>query len=426
MTLAELISGSESSPRMLMKTLLAVTILRIGWIAINAYHPTASTFAWALVPWPRLAFTATAWAAGAALAFYQLRTAARLARLSLLPFAPKSRAVSVIADTLGLIDWHLTPREPTWGPTALLLCGVLALSCCAANWVGWMVVNMKWLPFDLFMRNPFTWYALSIGLALSALGFLFGGRYVAGASNNVSASFRVAMVADNHWLAERVHGIADRLNLPRPTVGITDVLNAFAMGATQQAATVVIGKPLLAFQADELDAIIGHELGHVLHNDVARMQFAEGFQRVLVSGVDLATLVFSFMASYATNDRNSTRRSRFFARGGGLVVRHTVFVASELVTKGISRIREFHADAVGAQVTSPDAMARALKRVHGVADKPTAEERHYGYLMFRSESLGNLFSTHPRLQARLKALDARTVAEGGRETVVEDVALRPD
>lgn len=410
MTLAELISRSKSSPRMLMKTLLVVTVLRVGWLAIT-YHPTTATLAWALVPWPRPAFTSTAWAAGAALAFFQLRTAARLASLSLSRFAPQSTTAAVVSGTLDLVDWHLTPRERTTGPTALLLCGMLTLSCCAANWIGWMLVNVKWTPFDLFMRNPFTWYPLLTGLALSGLALLFGGRYIAKASDDIGTSFRVAMVDDNHWLAGRVHGIADRLDLPRPAVGITDVMNAFAMGANPKSSTVVIGMPLFSFEKDELDAIIGHELGHVLHKDVARMQFAEGFQRALISAVDIATLIMSLMGSSAAKDRQGARRSKLFARGGGLVARHTLFIASELVAKGISRNREFHADAVGAHVTSPDAMARALKRVHGVADKPTAEERHYGYLMFRGSRLGRLFSTHPPLQARLKALDDHARSE---------------
>ncbi|MET3524050.1 M48 family metalloprotease [Mesorhizobium abyssinicae] len=410
MTLASRIFGRETHLQPLIKSLVLVTALRAGWLAINAYPPDALFWARALLPWPQHAFSWVVLSVDLVLLFYQFRAAIRLTRLLLLRFAPDFAAFLGFSASLPDTEQHLTPRNRSWWPTALLLCAILMLSCCAVTWLVLMLSYGQWAPFDLFMRTYFADRALLVGLVLSVLGLLFGGRYIGRAARDVTTSFGVVTVDESHWLTERVHGLADRLNLPRPAVGVTSILNAFAMGSNQKSSMVVIGKPLFDYEKDELDAIIGHELGHILHNDVARMYFAEGFQRVLVNAVNVLTVIGAFAAAANSKRRSDARRNVQLALGSGRIVRKTVFVASELVAKGISRNREFHADAVGAHLTSPDAMARALKRVHGVADKPTAQERHYGYLMFRGSAFGNLFATHPPLKARLKALDARTAS----------------
>ncbi|AMY00721.1 M48 family metalloprotease [Mesorhizobium ciceri] len=418
MTLATTIYGSETRLRPLIKSVVLVTGLRAAWLAINAYPPEALPLAWALVPWPQHAFSWTVLAVDLALVFSQFRAAVRLIRLLLLRFAPQLAAFLGFSARPPSAEQHLTPRNRSWGPTAVLLCGILMLSCCVLTWIVLMLAYNEWAPFDLFMLSYFADRALLVGFVLSLLGLTFGGRYIARASGDVSTSFGVMPVEDTHWLAERVHGLAEQLNLPKPAVGVTNVMNAFAMGANQKSSMVVIGKPLFVFERDELDAVIGHELGHILHNDVARMQFAEGFQRMLVTVVNIMTRVAVKVAVRGKKSRAKARRDAYLAWLSGLVVRKTVFVASELVAKGISRNREFHADAVGAHVTSPDAMARALKRVHGVTDKPTAEERQYGYLMFRGAGFGKFFATHPPLEARLRALDAHAISHEAAKAAV--------
>ncbi|QND60131.1 M48 family metalloprotease [Mesorhizobium huakuii] len=407
MTLATSIFGTETRLRPLLKAVLVVTVLRVAWIALNIYEINTVSLAWALVPWPRWTYSWTAWTAELALIFYQLRAYIRLGRLLLLRFAPHVAAFLGFSDRSADPGVHLKPRNRSWWPTALLLCGILILTCQVVTWLALMLWYRGWAPFDWYLRTEYAHYPMLVGMALSVLGLMFGGRYIARASGDVSTSFGVVPVTDDHWLAVRVHGFSDRLNLPRPAVGITNVMNAFAMGARQKSSMVVIGKPLFEFEKDELDAIIGHELGHILHKDIARMQFAEGFQRMLVGVVNILTVFGMFMAASASKKRANARLNAHLAWGTGVVVRKTVFVASELVAKGISRNREFHADAVGAHVTSTEAMAGALRRIHGMTAKPTAQEHHYGYLMFRGAAFGNLFSTHPTLQARLKALDAR-------------------
>ncbi len=86
-----------------------------------------------------------------------------------------------------------------------------------------------------------------------------------------------------------------------------------------------------------------------------------------------------------------------------------IFLAGELTCKKLSRDREYYADAVGAGLTSPDAMARALDRVAAIAAGQTPAENRYAYLMFGGgKPRFRPFDTHPSTEDRKKALSAGT------------------
>ncbi|TBD04563.1 DUF4189 domain-containing protein [Rhizobium leguminosarum] len=407
MTSSQMVNGQDKRNDY-WKAFITFSALRLLWYVINTYA-IDFTVVLRFIPLPWALFNSSSvvvWLVDLVLTIYQGLAIYRLV-LPGIRFARGSPHTGSSAES------GPTPRSRSWLPTALLLCGLLTVSCCVIGWFIAMGRFGVWFPLEdyLLYDGPIP---IAVGAVLSVLGLLFGGRYVARAASDVNTSFGVTPLDEGHWLTQRVHALADALKLPRPAVGMTNVINAFAMGADQKSAMVVIGKPLLDYEKDELDAIIGHELGHILHNDVARMQFAEGFQRMLVNVVNLLTIVGAVLAATATK---SSKRSNAEAQLNvqltklvGAAARQTLFVGTELVTKGISRNREFHADAVGAHVTSPDAMGRALKRIHGVVEKPTAQERHYGYLMFRGARFGRLFSTHPTLNARLAALKVGQVA----------------
>ncbi len=420
MTLGTLIFGTETRTRPLLSAFLAVTALRIGWDTINADGPDILFGLYsALSPWPIPVYSWIVWATDLALLLYQARALLRLARSLLVRFTPNWATFLGLDMPLGGINQHLTPRHRSWWPTAFQFCTLLILSCCAIAWIGLMFSYHEWIPFADFMASSYANVPLLVGLFLAFLGFTFGGTYIARASGDVSARFGVTPLPDDHWLTQRVHNLAEQLNLPKPAVGITSVMNAFAMGTNPKTAMVVIGTPLFAFEKDELDAIVGHELGHILHHDVARMQFAEGFQQMLVKVVNALTIIGMILAASAAKTRSSARLNVQLANASGQLLRSTLFVSSELAAKGISRNREYHADAVGAHVTSAEAMARALKRVHGIATQPTAEERHYGYLMFRGAGFGRLFATHPTLEARLRALDVNSLSDKSSQAALD-------
>lgn len=285
----------------------------------------------------------------------------------------------------------------SWLATPLLLSSVVVLTCCI---IGWLVQTGGIIGFLPQYLVYYSGTPVTVGLVLSLLGSMFGGRFVAGAKASMGHMFGINYLPKDHPLSQRVARHAETLGLPEaPAVGIVNVMNAFAIG-TPKNSTVVLGQPLMDIITDEeLDAVIGHELGHIYHNDMNRMQFAEGFQRMLGNVITATTVIIVSALS-----RN--RSDAMLGRAAGVALRQTVFVGSELVVKGISRGREFHADAVGARIASPAAMIGALERLHGLPSQPTKLESQYGYLMFRGSRLGAWFSTHPHVEKRIKALHA--------------------
>ena len=190
---------------------------------------------------------------------------------------------------------------------------------------------------------------------------------------------------------------------------VTNAVNAFAMGASVKDAAVVIGAPLAkSLSPDELDAVIGHELGHIVSGDMRQMQLAEGYQTLFGNLFNIIGTISTAVAVNATKTRSSAQAASAFGQLFTLLGRRIIFFASELLVKGLSRSREYYADAIGAGLTSPSAMANALRKLESLPATPTPAESQYGYLMFKGFRLGHPFATHPTVASRIKALEDGT------------------
>ncbi|SOC48162.1 heat shock protein HtpX [Rhizobium subbaraonis] len=211
-------------------------------------------------------------------------------------------------------------------------------------------------------------------------GFIGLGRQRA----NAVREHGIALLKEDDPLALRVHALAARLGLrTRPWVGTMPHNNAYAIGANADNALVVIGQPLIDNLSEaEVDAIIGHELGHVVSNDMRRMGLARSFQNALVWYLGF---------------------SRTLQRWG----RWILTWLSELYVLRLSRKREYWADAVGAALTSKEDMITALEKLHQLPDLSRFERQH-ARLMVRGQVGGTLLSTHPTLQERRSALQSET------------------
>lgn len=249
-----------------------------------------------------------------------------------------------------------------------------------------------------------------ISFSLAALGVCWGQRFNSSVREVVAGHVGATFLPEDHPLTRRVHTLADRLTLPRPAVAYMMQTNAFAVGSTPKDAAVVLGVPLIRnMKADELDAVIGHELGHIASNDMRQMQFAVGYQKFFGDLFSLAAIFGTQAAASATKSRSSALLAETLGDSvkelGGVLI----FLAGELTCKKLSRDREYHADAVGAGLTSPDAMARALDRVAAIATGQTPAENRYAYLMFGGgKPRFRPFDTHPSTEDRKKALSAGT------------------
>ncbi|EMS96059.1 protease, heat-shock-like protein [Agrobacterium tumefaciens str. Cherry 2E-2-2] len=220
-------------------------------------------------------------------------------------------------------------------------------------------------------------------LAVPLWGTIWGLVGLGGQRKGALRQLGVKPLGDDDPLTLRVGHLAGRLGLKtRPWVAVMPHTNAFAIGANANSALVVIGRPLMEALTDaELDAVIGHELGHIASNDMRRMGLARSFQNAL--------------AWYLGFSNTLQRWARW-----------TLTWMSELSILSMSRKREYWADAVGAALTSKEHMISALEKLHQIPSFSDFERQH-ARLMVRGRTSA-LFSTHPTLEERRRALQKET------------------
>lgn len=256
----------------------------------------------------------------------------------------------------------------------------------------------------LGIRDMSGWTPLLIAGALAGCGLFQGYRFNGRAWAMLGNRAGVQYLPADHAMTRRVRDLAGRVGLPAPKVGIMRGMNAYASGPNAQNAVLVIGVPLTQrLTSDELDAVIGHELGHIATGDVRRMQYGEGFQSMLSGFFGSLGHLVSGAAASVLKDRQNAQMTLMLGRGFSWAGRRCVGFFGEMLLMASSREREFHADAIGAALTSPAAMISALEKVYRADVPATPAEKDFSYMMFRGIG-GQLFATHPTLDQRRAAL----------------------
>ena len=227
--------------------------------------------------------------------------------------------------------------------------------------------------------------------------------------------------------APELHGMIDRLcalaDMPKPRVGVADldIPNAFATGRSPERSVVCVTTGILGtLNAEELEAVLAHELSHVAHRDVLVMTVAAS------AGILAGMLTRGAQYGAIFGDRRSNNNNT-----GGLpvwlvvlVVALVVYAISFLLLKLLSRYRELAADRAAAYLTmKPGALASALQKITGQMSRIPQKDLRAASAMnaffiapaVSGVSLKTLTSTHPSLEQRLEQL-ARIQAELGRPT----------
>lgn len=209
--------------------------------------------------------------------------------------------------------------------------------------------------------------------------------------------------------APELHGVVDRLcalaDMPKPRVGVADmaVPNAFATGRSPDRAVVCVTTGILhTLDAEELEAVLAHELSHVAHRDVLVMTVASS------AGIG-AGLLMRFAQLGGMRRGNGRTLPAVLA---ALLVSLVVYAVSFLLLRLLSRYRELSADRAGAYLTlKPGALASALQKISGESPvTPTADLRSAGaasalcIVPALSGGLSGLMATHPPLPQRLEQL----------------------
>jgi heat shock protein HtpX len=207
----------------------------------------------------------------------------------------------------------------------------------------------------------------------------------------------------------RVYNLLENLAISRgmktPALRLieTDAMNAFATGLHEGQYSVTVTTGLVdAMDDKELEAVLAHEMTHVINRDVRLMVIASIFAGVITL---IAQIIYRSIIW--TSWTGGMRRRRV---GGGLFVLVALAVAAIgwalalVIRMAISRRREYVADAGAVELTkNPDAMISALQKISGHS-QIHAPNSVRAMFLDDDEGVMSLFATHPPIDKRIDAL----------------------
>lgn len=260
-----------------------------------------------------------------------------------------------------------------------------------------------------------SWYYNEPGILIVAVVLAVGTNFYAyWASDKLVLRMSRARPAtrEEHFdLYTVTENLAITAGLPKPKLYVIDDLapNAFATGRDENHAVICATTGLLRMLTrTELEGVIAHELSHIKNRDILVMTIAV----VLAGFVAILADLFLRMSFYG-GDRDSKGGNGVILMLGiiGIVLAP---LAAQLIQLAISRRREYLADASGALLTRyPEGLTSALHKIsaHNI---PMRHKSHATAHLFIDEPFGkpegkagwinNLFSTHPPVEERVRAL----------------------
>jgi heat shock protein HtpX len=234
--------------------------------------------------------------------------------------------------------------------------------------------------------------------------------------------------------APELHAMIERLcvqaDIPKPKIAVvaSPVPNAFALGRNQKAATVCATTGIMDLLSPaELEAVMAHEITHIVNRDVMIMTLAGFFASIASMIVQFGFLFGGGGYGGGGYDDDDDGPSFMVV----ILVSAVVWVVSFFLMRMLSRYREFAADRGAAVITGrPSALSSALMKLSGVNDRiPQSDLRAHAEMnafyivpVKVKDSLYNLFSTHPPMEKRIEALSRleSQLQSGGR---ISDIAL---
>jgi heat shock protein HtpX len=276
------------------------------------------------------------------------------------------------------------------------------------------------LAIMLVLGIVLTLTGLDAGGTMGALAVAFvfglGGAFISLAISKWMARWStgarvIAQPADEteQWLVDTVRRQAQTAGIGMPDVAIYEAaeVNAFATGINRNHALVAVSRGLLkAMSRDEAEAVLGHEISHVVNGDMITLTLIQGVLNTFV--IFISRLLGAMIGSAINNASESAGEALgnvvyFIVR---IVLEILLSIVASIIVMWFSRWREFRADAGGAQLAGRDKMIAALRRLQAMHEPSRLPAQISAFGINGGGGFMRLFMSHPPLDERIRALEA--------------------
>ncbi|WP_018231931.1 protease HtpX [Thioalkalivibrio thiocyanodenitrificans] len=273
-------------------------------------------------------------------------------------------------------------------------------------------ITLRLLGVERILDETGTGLNLNALLVFAAV-FGFGGSFISLAISKWMAkrTMRVHIIekprnSTEQWLLETVQRQARQAGIGMPEVGVFNSPdpNAFATGMSKNNALVAVSTGLMErMNADEVEAVLGHEVSHVANGDMVTLALIQGVVNTFV--IFIARVIGHFV------DRVVFKNERGHGPGfwiTTIVAEIILAILASIIVMWFSRQREFRADAGGARLAGREKMISALESLRAVHQPTRMPDQlaAFGIRGGMGQGLKKLFMSHPPLEQRIMALKA--------------------
>jgi len=250
-------------------------------------------------------------------------------------------------------------------------------------------------------------------LLLFAAVFGFGGAFISLAISKWSAKRMTGATVieqpqntTEEWLLDTVRRQAQGAGIDMPEVAVynSPEVNAFATGMNKNNALVAVSSGLLEnMAADEVEAVLAHEVSHVANGDMVTLTLIQGVVNTFV--IFLSRVVGHIVDRVILKNERGHGIGYFITT---IIAEVVLGVLASIIVMWFSRQREFRADEGGAKLAGREKMVAALRRLqqgHAPSQLPD-QMAAFGISGGIGGGLKKLFMSHPPLAERIASLEA--------------------
>lgn len=293
----------------------------------------------------------------------------------------------------------------------MLIVGLLADVAVRPIYNGSLTSNL--IGYIQFQKLPYITFGI---LALTIIGILIISKFghklmLTGSEYKLLEPEQGIMAFEEKQVFNMIEEMAISANLgyiPKAYIMETDEMNAFAAGWNRDNALVGVTRGLInKLNRDETQAVVAHEIGHIIHGD-SKLTLYVG---ILANVILTFTNIFANIAIIFTGRGNeASNKARLL-----LIVLNLILpIVTQVLYLYLSRTREYMADAAAVQLTGDNqSMINALRKISGNHEEHAEEDKesttkvgeHYRSAAYIFSKGDSVFSTHPSIENRIKKLN---------------------